>query len=280
MEEITSFVSTILFSTSSSDQCDDGLILRHSKLATKLGLEVNKPLEDTANRSISLQGRPPFATINDSSRSLARCNANGGRRRELRSLVLNSVSRVIGVCGVEGVGKTTLARHVSEEISPQFQYYCFLNEFTNKRIQRQDTKLNLLEMVASDEFFKQSRSVDAIKDMITHQKVLLLIDGVDVGIDVKSITKDASWFGPGSKIIIITQEKSLLTDGGVKHIYEVECPRYDEAVSLFSEFLSSKETLFLVSRLSRFGLSVSRAGFLWHSKCWDHFYTTGTKMNG
>lgn len=240
MDIITSFVSAILVSSSSSYQSDDSLIPKHSKPTTKLTLAVHKPLKGTTKTSPMLQGSPPFRTIN-SSGSLARGSRAGrsGDRQELRELVLSAVSTVVGICGVEGVGKKTLARHVSEEISPQFQYHCFLSDFSNNRIRRQDIKQNLLEIVAT-EAFKQSSfhgsSDDAIKEMTGNGKVLLLVDGVDESRDLKGIMKDARRFGPGSKIIAITQERSLLVECGVKHIYEVECPRYEEALSLFSEF--------------------------------------------
>ncbi|CAN6901399.1 unnamed protein product, partial [Brassica oleracea] len=46
----------------------------------------------------------------------------------------------------------------------------------------------------------------------------------------------ANWFAPGSRVILITQDKSVLEESGVNHVYEVGSLRYDEALQLFSRF--------------------------------------------
>ncbi|CAN7063846.1 unnamed protein product [Brassica oleracea var. botrytis] len=52
------------------------------------------------------------------------------------------------------------------------------------------------------------------------------------------IAEYANWFAPGSRVILITQDKSVLEESGVNHVYvyEVGSLRYDEALQLFSRF--------------------------------------------
>ncbi|XP_010416060.1 PREDICTED: disease resistance protein RLM3-like [Camelina sativa] len=148
------------------------------------------------------------------------------RLKELRSVTLHTDSTVIGICGTEGVGKTTLAKHLYEEMSPRFQHHIYMKNNINKL-------QSILDMLNSEVF--TGSSDNAIKEMMGNRKVLLVVDGVNDMKQLKGITKDASWFGPGSRVIVITQERSLLTECGVKQIYEVECPRYEEALAFFSE---------------------------------------------
>ncbi|CAA7043066.1 unnamed protein product [Microthlaspi erraticum] len=139
--------------------------------------------------------------------------------------------RTIGIYGTEGVGKTTLAKHVYEEISSQFQHHFFITNLS-------DQGSSLLEILASetlDTTTSFNGSSDVIEEIVG-RKVLLIADSVDDITQLKSFAKQASLFGPGSRVMFITQDRSLLFQCGVKHIYQVGCPGYDEAVQLFSQF--------------------------------------------
>lgn len=50
---------------------------------------------------------------------------------------------------------------------------------------------------------------------------------------LKDIAEIVGWFGSGSRVIFITQEKDLLDEIGVEHVYELQSLRYDEALQLF-----------------------------------------------
>ncbi|CAF2061436.1 unnamed protein product, partial [Brassica oleracea] len=220
--KVTSFVSDILTSSTSRYQTSTGLsTYRSLKLLFKIKLseEMHKPL-----RRISVRDNTDIR--------------RNSRFEDLRALTLRAKSTIIGVCGVEGVGKTSLVRHVYDDISPHFQHYFF---FIN-RIRTQDCSYKPESLVTdlAREALKESsfhgRSIDAIKEMIRRRKVLLVADGVDDIKQLKGIIKEASWFGPGSRVIVITKDRSLLTQCGVKHIYELDCPKFEEALALFSEF--------------------------------------------
>ncbi|KAF3485645.1 hypothetical protein F2Q69_00057181 [Brassica cretica] len=59
------------------------------------------------------------------------------------------------------------------------------------------------------------------------------IDDVDHSMQIDAIAKEARWFGPGSRIIITTQDKGLLNPRRIDDIYEVEFPPDDEALEIF-----------------------------------------------
>ncbi|CAN6804461.1 unnamed protein product [Brassica oleracea] len=57
----------------------------------------------------------------------------------------------------------------------------------------------------------------------------------------EEIMKDVSWLGLGSRVVITTQDKSLLLACGVEHVYEVDYLKYDEALELFSQCAFKKQ---------------------------------------
>ncbi|KAH0915665.1 hypothetical protein HID58_030111 [Brassica napus] len=71
------------------------------------------------------------------------------------------------------------------------------------------------------------------KDRLKDKKVLVVLDDVDRLVQLEAMAKEISWFGPGSRIIITTQDQNVLKASGIDHIHRVSLPSYDEALQMF-----------------------------------------------
>ncbi|XP_050253764.1 disease resistance protein RUN1-like [Quercus robur] len=145
--------------------------------------------------------------------------------------------RFIGIWGMGGMGKTTLAKFVYYKFSDQFEASSFIHDVRTKSenglhgLQR--TLLKKLLGVDMD-IEDADWGVCIIKKRLHCKKILLILDDVN---DLKQLEKLAgghNWFGPGSRIIITTRNKSLLEARGVKEIYEFKELNDGEALELFS----------------------------------------------
>ncbi|KAL6211618.1 hypothetical protein ACLB2K_016841 [Fragaria x ananassa] len=67
-----------------------------------------------------------------------------------------------------------------------------------------------------------------------HKQILLVVDDVDSLDQLKKLAGNNDWFGRGSRVIITTKDKSLLTVHGVKPTYDVHGLGHQEALELFS----------------------------------------------
>ncbi|KAL6316340.1 hypothetical protein AAG906_017975 [Vitis piasezkii] len=162
------------------------------------------------------------------------------RLKELKLLLsshLNEV-RVIGIYGTGGIGKTTIAKIVYNEIQCQFNGASFLQDVRERS--KNGHQLQLLQqllsgMVGKDiELSDINEGINIIKGRLDSKKVLIVIDDVDHLEQLKLLVGSPKWFGLGSRIIITTRDQHLLGEYGVDISYKVEQLHYKEAIQLFS----------------------------------------------
>ncbi|RVW37490.1 TMV resistance protein N [Vitis vinifera] len=163
------------------------------------------------------------------------------RLKELKSLLSSDLNdiRVVGIYGTGGIGKTTIAKIVYNEIQYQFTGASFLQdvrETFNKGCQLQLQQQLLHDTMGNDEEFNNiNKGINIIKDRLGSKKVLIVIDDVDQLQQLESVAGSPKWFGPGSTIIITTRNQHLLVEYGVTTSHKATKLHYEEALQLFSQ---------------------------------------------
>uniref|UniRef100_A0A2N9G555 ADP-ribosyl cyclase/cyclic ADP-ribose hydrolase n=1 Tax=Fagus sylvatica TaxID=28930 RepID=A0A2N9G555_FAGSY len=151
---------------------------------------------------------------------------------------LNDV-RMVGIIGMGGIGKTTLAKVVYNMVSFQFEACSFISNVRQVSEkcglpQLQQTLLNDLLMERDTDIHDVDNGALMIKNMLHRKRILLVLDDVDELDQLKSLAGRHDWFGPGSRIIITTRNKHLLKTHQVDDIYEAKGLNNDEALDLFN----------------------------------------------
>ncbi|KAJ9551509.1 hypothetical protein OSB04_015554 [Centaurea solstitialis] len=177
-----------------------------------------------------------------------------GMRTRMNSVLssLNAFSDefcMIGIWGIGGGGKTTLARAVFDQISFQFEGKSFVANV--REVSKPDfSGLNKLQQqvlrdVSNDQGITVNNVFDGknmLKKKMPGRKVLLVLDDVDHIEQLKALAGYPNWFKPGSKIIITTRDKQLLLAHTINSIHGINLLTKEEALFLLSKYAFRTES--------------------------------------
>lgn len=159
----------------------------------------------------------------------------------LLNMDANDEVRMIGIWGMGGIGKTTIAKYIYEQYKPRFSpHYCFLPNI--RKISSKHGLLYLQEQLLSSilgeehvKLWSVEQGAHCIKSRLGNLKVFIVLDDVDDVNQLYTLAKESRWFGLGSRIIVTTRDKSLLNSCGVRIVYDVKCMDNDNALKLFEQ---------------------------------------------
>ena len=160
------------------------------------------------------------------------------RAKEMNLLQFVGLSKVhmIGICGVRGIGKTSIAKAIYNRLYAHFEVCSFcedVNEFVKKfgmvQLQRQ-----IIEDMMKEDLKMSGEGSNAMKKFMLSKKVLLILDDVHERDHLEALAGSHGWFGSGSLVLITGKDRQLLIAHGVENIYDVELLHDDEAMELFN----------------------------------------------
>ncbi|PWA84286.1 toll/interleukin-1 receptor (TIR) domain-containing protein [Artemisia annua] len=169
----------------------------------------------------------------------------------LSSLEIGSEDvRMIGIKGIGGGGKTTLARAVYDRISTMFEEKTFVE---NVREVSQPSLSGLKELqkqILEDVLHKKDITFSGVQDgknmlkaTMRCRKMLVILDDVDHIEQLEALAGSSDWFKSGSRIIITTRDEQVLLAHGVSmnFVHDVNLLSHEEAICLFSRYAFRNE---------------------------------------
>ncbi|XP_076958727.1 TMV resistance protein N-like [Bidens hawaiensis] len=152
----------------------------------------------------------------------------------------------IGVWGMGGIGKTTIARAVYRQISYAFDGSSFLEDVRENGSDKTGLK-SLQEKLLSEILMQKDLKLKDCDDgacqierRLCRKKVLVVLDDVDNIKQLQFLAGARDWFGPGSRIMITTRDEHLLCYAQEK--YAPELLKQTEAMKLFSRYAFMENT--------------------------------------
>ncbi|PWA52134.1 NBS-LRR resistance protein RAS5-1 [Artemisia annua] len=168
--------------------------------------------------------------------------ANGHEAKCIKDIIGSISSRrgamlIVGIWGVGGGGKTTLAYSAYTKFSIFFEGHCFLenirDESNKQGMQRLQEKTLSRTTKTQVVIENDNDGRSMIKRRLCHKTVLVVLDDVNDLKQLESLAGSHDWFGDGSRILITTRDENLLTRKA-DVIYGVSLLSHDEGIKLFN----------------------------------------------
>ncbi|KAK1427531.1 hypothetical protein QVD17_16218 [Tagetes erecta] len=155
--------------------------------------------------------------------------------------------RMVGVWGVGGGGKTTLASSLYMKISRHFQGHCIIDnnreESSKHGLKTLQEKLlsRLLKIQINLQTVEEGKHI--IRSRLKNSNVLILLDDVDDCKQLEALVGKHNWFGSGSRIVITTRDAHLLITHKVDFVCPITLLSHEEAILLFNKHAYKKDNL-------------------------------------
>ncbi|XP_062004244.1 TMV resistance protein N-like isoform X2 [Rosa rugosa] len=147
--------------------------------------------------------------------------------------------RFIGIWGMGGVGKTTLAKLAYQRISHDFEVAKFLVDVRKRSLV--DLQKQVLSPVLKENVWDEYEGTIFLGIRLYNKRVLLVVDDVDSCKILEKLAGHKSWFGEGSRIIVTTRDKRLLTERRIELSFELVRLNDNDALELFSHKAFEKD---------------------------------------
>ncbi|XP_076895785.1 TMV resistance protein N-like [Bidens hawaiensis] len=144
----------------------------------------------------------------------------------------------IGIWGMGGIGKTTIARAVYHQISYAFDGSSFIEDVRENGSDEKGLKSlqkKLLSEILMEEDFKVKNCHDGVSQIrrrLSRKRVLVVLDDVDDIMKLEFLAGSHEWFRHGRRILITTRDEHVLCNAQEHNVPDLL--NETEAMKLFS----------------------------------------------
>ncbi|EEF42237.1 leucine-rich repeat containing protein, putative [Ricinus communis] len=148
--------------------------------------------------------------------------------------------KVMGIYGMGGAGKSTLAKALFNKLVMHFERRSFISNI--RETSNQKDGLDALQKRLIRDLSPDSAANVSLREVLQTQKpVLIVLDDIDDTIQLHLLAGKRRWIYEGSRIIITTRDIQTIRAGIVDVVYEMRGLDFPEAVQLFSYHAFGRE---------------------------------------
>ncbi|XP_042482201.1 disease resistance protein RUN1-like [Macadamia integrifolia] len=156
--------------------------------------------------------------------------------------------RFVAICGMSGLGKTTIAKSIYNRIFKSFDGSSFLTDVREEASQGNKGLVSLQNRLIKD-ILKRGHDVSIVSqgstltEKLLQGKKVLILDDVDDHVQLNVLAGESNWFSQGSRVIITTRDDQSLNPHKVDkdiQIYNPDGLDFENSLQLLSLHAFSK----------------------------------------
>ncbi|KAM7462353.1 hypothetical protein LguiA_030474 [Lonicera macranthoides] len=161
--------------------------------------------------------------------------------------------RIIGILGMGGLGKITIAKVIYNKLSERFDSHCFIEDVREKSQLHNgivNLQTQLLFEILEREISKiddDYQGLDRINDAVHGKKVLLVLDDVDKMSQIEKLVGNHNCYDVRSRIVVTTRNEEVLIE------LELTCQKeslHEVYTSYKPDFMNGVNSLKLFSKFA------------------------------
>ncbi|KAG2411111.1 TMV resistance protein [Vigna angularis] len=141
--------------------------------------------------------------------------------------------RIIGICGMGGIGKTTISKQIYHTLALKFDSSSLVLDI-HEKIRRDGIEYIIIKYLS--ELLKEAPSSQLFyyRERLKRTKVFLILDDVTDSTQLGRLMEGHDNFGHGSRIIVTSRDRQVLKNARVDDIFEVKELNFHDSLKLFS----------------------------------------------
>ncbi|XP_031111601.1 TMV resistance protein N-like isoform X3 [Ipomoea triloba] len=147
----------------------------------------------------------------------------------------NNDVRMIGIYGMGGIGKSTLAKALYNKLLGYFERSYFL-EISSEILETKKLQEELLSKLLNKrkiEVGSEGEGKMLIKYWLQAKKCLIVLDNLEHRNQFEALCGERDWFGKGSTLILTTRDAHVLKELNKGECYEAKTLVHEESLQLF-----------------------------------------------